>query len=62
MLILPLQLALPASPFFNIYRNVPDKYSESLISAGILNQEEVTKLLSDHTDWLNDHFKQGYIL
>ena len=41
-----------------LLRSVPDLYSESLISAGVLNQDEVTKAVSEHTEWLNDHFRQ----
>ena len=29
-----------------------------MISAGILNQEEVAKIVSEHTEWLNSNFKQ----
>ncbi len=37
---------------------MPDLYSESLVAAGIMSQDEVSKIIGEHSDWLNDHFKQ----
>ena len=33
-------------------------YAESLVTSGIMSQDEVSKIISEHSDWLNDHFKQ----
>ena len=44
--------------FSYFFRTVPDAYSESLIADGVLSQDEVSKIVSEHTEWLTDHFKQ----
>lgn len=41
-----------------IPRNVPDLYSEALIAEGVLSEGDVTSAIKEHTDLLNDHFKQ----
>jgi 2-oxoglutarate dehydrogenase complex dehydrogenase (E1) component-like enzyme len=33
-------------------------YSEALVAAGVLEQAEVAKVVGEHTDWLNEHYKQ----
>jgi hypothetical protein len=29
-----------------------------LVASGIMSQDEVSKIIGEHSDWLNDHFKQ----
>jgi hypothetical protein len=41
-----------------LFRTVPDAYSESLIADGVLSQDEVSQIVSEHSEWLNDHYKQ----
>jgi len=33
-------------------------YCKTLISEGVLNEDVITSHLKDHTEMLNDHFKQ----
>jgi 2-oxoglutarate dehydrogenase complex dehydrogenase (E1) component-like enzyme len=44
--------------FYFLFRNVPDIYSDALISEGVLSRDEVSQIIGDHSDWLNEHFKQ----
>ena len=44
--------------FIILFRNVPDIYSDALISEGVLSRDEVSQIIGDHSDWLNEHFKQ----
>jgi hypothetical protein len=44
--------------FIILFRNVPDIYSDALISEGVLSRDEVSQIIVDHSDWLNEHFKQ----
>jgi len=39
-------------------RSVPDLYSDSLISDGLLSKEERKVLVGEHMDWLSENFRQ----
>jgi len=39
-------------------RSVPDLYSDSLISEGLLSQEERKVMVGEHMDWLSENFRQ----
>lgn len=39
------------------FRTVPDLYAEKLIQEGVLTNDKVKEITTNHTEWLNNELK-----